>query len=186
MVANSTPEETAPALIAFGSNQGDRQRHLRQALAQMAALSDVPLECSSWWRSAPVAMATDAGEFINGVARIHTRLSPRALMLTLQAIEQQQGRPVDHGFNASRVLDLDIICYGQLQLEEPDLVLPHPRATGRVFVLKPLAELAPSLVLPGQSLTVSQLLDRLDDQAVSFLQAAPALPLQPLRVQHGQ
>jgi 2-amino-4-hydroxy-6-hydroxymethyldihydropteridine diphosphokinase len=164
------------ALVAFGSNLGDREITLRDALTAIGTLSEAPLRCSSWWGSAPVHMADDAGEFINGVVAMQTSLSAWQLLQALQAIEQKAGRPQAHGFNASRVLDLDIICYGGATIDTPELVLPHPRAHQRLFVLTPLAELCPGLVLPGQTDTIEMLISQASGEPVTLLRAAPVLP----------
>jgi 2-amino-4-hydroxy-6-hydroxymethyldihydropteridine diphosphokinase len=86
-------------------------------------------------------------------------LPPRWLLDLLQAFEISRGRPAVHETNAPRPLDLDIIYYGDLVLHEPDLIIPHPRAAARRFVLEPLSHLRPDLVLPGQTKTVRQLLE---------------------------
>jgi len=166
------------ALVAFGSNLGDREVTLSDALVALENLSEAPLRCSSWWGSTPILMADDAGEFINGVVEIQTSLSAWQLLIALQGIEQQAGRPMVHGFNASRVLDLDIICYGEAIIDSPDLVIPHPRAAQRLFVLIPLAELCPGLVMPGQLDSIDALINRVSGESLTLLRAAPVLPLQ--------
>jgi|AntAceMinimDraft_12_1070368.scaffolds.fasta_scaffold53338_2 2-amino-4-hydroxy-6-hydroxymethyldihydropteridine diphosphokinase len=167
-------------LVAFGSNLGNRELTLSDALTAIADLSEAPLRCSSWWSSAPALMADDAGEFINGVVEMQTSLSAWQLLLALQAIEWQAGRPKSHAFNASRVLDLDIICFGDAIIERPGLVIPHPRACQRLFVLVPLAELCPGLVMPGQPDSIETLINRASGEPVTRLQAAPILPPRPL------
>jgi 2-amino-4-hydroxy-6-hydroxymethyldihydropteridine diphosphokinase len=166
------------ALVAFGSNMGDREVTLSEALTALAILSEAPVRCSSWWGSAPVHMADDAGKFINGVVEMQTSLPAWQLLQALQAIEQQAGRPQFHGFNASRVLDLDIICYGEAIIEVPGLVIPHPRAVERLFVLVPLAELCPGLVLPGQAEPIEALIDAALGEPLVLLRAALTLPPQ--------
>lgn len=168
------------ALVAFGSNLGDRELTLSHSLAALESLSEAPLRCSSWWGSAPVFMADDAGEFINGVVEVQTSLSAKQLLLALQAIEQQAGRPKSHAVNASRVLDLDIICFGEAIIDTPELVIPHPRACQRLFVLVPLAELCPDLVMPGQLESIDTLISRASGDPITRLRAAPILPLRPL------
>jgi len=164
------------ALVALGSNLGAREATLTRALIALDDLSEAPLRCSSWWCSAPELMADDAGEFINGVVELQTTLSAWQLLQSLQTIEQQAGRPEAHGFNASRVLDLDIICFGEAVIDMPGLVIPHPRAWQRLFVLVPLAELCPGLILPGQPESVETLIDRATGEPVTLLLAAPVLP----------
>lgn len=172
--------DSQQVIVAFGANLGDREQVLADAMLAISALASGPLRSSSWWSSQPVGMADDAGEFINGAVAFATRLSPLALLTALQAIEQRFGRPVQHGVNESRVLDLDIITYGDAVISLPHLTVPHPRARERRFVLLPLAELQPTLILPGQAETVAMLIERAPDSAVTRLRAAPALPPQPL------
>jgi len=122
---------------------------------------------SSLYRSAPV----EAGgpDFINAVAAIDTTLTPGALLAALQAIELQHGRqrPYRH---APRTLDLDLLLHGQVAQADPVLTLPHPRLHQRAFVLQPLLELAPSLVVPGLGL-LSDHLAATADQRIERLQA---------------
>lgn len=94
----------------------------------------------------------DAPAFINAVVEFDTGLSAIDLLKALQDIEIAMGRPAHHGMNESRIIDLDIISYGNIRLVDEHLTLPHPRAHTRAFVMVPLAEIEPSLVLPGQTL----------------------------------
>lgn len=148
------------AHIAFGSNLGDRRENVKTALAELASVSEIPLEVSSLWETEPVAMDDGAGQFLNGVVRLGTSLEPSVLLARLQAIEEALGRPRDQGRNASRNIDLDIVCIDDLVMQSSELVLPHPRARDRRFVLAPLAEISPDLVLPGETETVEALLER--------------------------
>jgi 2-amino-4-hydroxy-6-hydroxymethyldihydropteridine diphosphokinase len=131
--------------VGLGANLGDARATLNQALRQIADLPATALTAqSSFYRSAPL----DAGgpDFINAVAQIDTALSPQALLLALQAIEQSHGR--ERPFrNAPRTLDLDILVADDLCIDEPGLQLPHPRLHERAFVLLPLLELAPQMSL---------------------------------------
>lgn len=135
------------AYIGLGANLGDTRQALEQALAELAALPDSRLVAiSGAYRSAPV----DAGgpDFLNAVASLETGLAPEALLDALLAIELAHGRerPYRH---APRTLDLDLLLHGQQQIASPRLSLPHPRLHQRAFVLLPLLELAPELVVPG-------------------------------------
>jgi 2-amino-4-hydroxy-6-hydroxymethyldihydropteridine diphosphokinase len=103
---------------------------------------------SSLYRSAPVGHV-DQPDFINAVAAIATTLSPRALLEALLEIEVRYGRVRDFP-NAPRTLDLDIILYGDAELDEPGLAIPHPRMHERAFVLIPLSEIAPDATIPGR------------------------------------
>ena len=137
----------AIAYIGLGANLGDLAGTLRAALAALAALPESHLAAvSGAWRSAPV----DAGgpDFLNAVARLETALAPLALLDALQAIELSHGRERPYR-NAPRTLDLDLLLHGDAVLQTPRLTLPHPRLHERAFVLRPLLELAPGLVLPG-------------------------------------
>lgn len=136
------------AWVGLGANLGDPLAALQQALRALAATPGVTLRAaSSPWRSAPV----DAGgpDFVNAVAALDTTLAPLTLLRVLQALEQAQGRERPYP-NAPRTLDLDLLLHGQQVLGTHELTLPHPRLHERAFVLEPLAEIAPGLVLPGR------------------------------------
>ena len=166
-------------LVAFGSNLGDREQQIMAALDKIAGISGRYCRCSSFWRSAPLDMAAGAGEFINGVVEFDTALTPLALLAALQGIEQAAGRPAVHGVNASRVLDLDILCFNAEVMHLPELQIPHPRMTERLFVLMPLEELVPGLVLPGQSAGLAELIRKAPGAPVSRLRAGPVLRPRP-------
>jgi 2-amino-4-hydroxy-6-hydroxymethyldihydropteridine diphosphokinase len=167
-------------LVAFGSNLGDREQHIMAGLQQLEAISGSYCRCSSWWGSAPSGMTADAGEFINGVVAFDTWLTPQGLLAALQGIEQHAGRPALHEVNASRVLDLDILCFNAEEIHLPELQIPHPRMTERLFVLMPLAELAPDLVLPGQVASLADLIRQAPGEPLSLLRAGPVLRPRPL------
>lgn len=138
----------APAFVALGSNLDDPERQVLDAFAELAHTPGITLlACSSLYRTAPIGYA-DQPDFINAVAKIRSALAPQDLLATLQAIEQKHGRRREFA-NAPRTLDLDLIAFGGLQQQYDDLVLPHPRAHRRAFVLLPLLEIAPDCVLPG-------------------------------------
>jgi len=157
---------TATVYIAFGSNLEDRRAHIEKALSALERLATGPMNVSSLWQSAPVDMDPDTSWFLNGVVAFETELAPRLLLSALQSIERAGGRPADHGRNQPRRIDLDIICMGDLIVDDADLQLPHPRAGERRFVLAPLAEIAPDLVFPGESKTVEKLLTLAPDMAI--------------------
>ena len=142
--------------VALGSNLGNRDANVKSAAAKLGEMAVGEVRLSSLYRTAPEEM-DDAPDFVNAVAGFDTTLSARALLHALQGIEVAMGRPARHGVNESRCIDLDIVAYGDCRIDEPDLVIPHPRAAQRAFVLVPLAEIAPDLRLPGQSATVSRL-----------------------------
>lgn len=145
-------------LVAFGSNLGNRERAIDSALIGLRRLSVGYFACSSWWSSEPAQMAADAGPFINGAVAFDTELAPLDLLQALQALERSAGRPQVHGVNESRVLDLDIIWYDDRTISLPSLVVPHPRALERLFVLMPVWELMPDLRLPGQTESLAALI----------------------------
>ncbi|WP_432723903.1 2-amino-4-hydroxy-6-hydroxymethyldihydropteridine diphosphokinase [Jeongeupia wiesaeckerbachi] len=136
------------AYIALGANLGDPARQLDAAVDALAALADSRLVAvSDYYRSAPVGYA-DQPDFHNAVALIETSLSAPAVLDALLAIEAAQGR--HRAFrNAPRTLDLDLLLYGDATLHLPHLNVPHPRMHERAFVLLPLLEIAPDVVIPG-------------------------------------
>ncbi len=162
----SSPERRHCAYIGIGANLGHPAQTVRDAIDQLGAHPAIEvLKRSSLYRSAP--HEASGPDFINAVVLIRTGLRPAALLAALQAVEHQFGRVRSYR-NAPRTLDLDLLIYAKLQLTTPSLTLPHPRMHERAFVLAPLAELAPSLVLEpyGQ---VDALLNRLADQPVERL-----------------
>ena len=129
--------------VGLGSNVGDRESHLREALIAMDRAGIAPVAVSSVWETEPVDGA-GPGWFLNMVARVATELSPEAMLKALQAIERAHGR--EPGIkNAPRQLDLDLLILGGLKRHSAELTLPHPRMWSRRFVLAPLAELDPEL-----------------------------------------
>ena len=151
------------AVIALGSNLGNALDHVRSALDRLEVLSASPLRVSSCWETEPVDCPAGSPWFVNAVAGLVPRPgeSPETLLDRLQALERALGRTEDHSRHAPRPLDLDLITFGTERRATARLVLPHPRAHQRRFVLAPLAEIAPALVLPGQTQTVAELLDQL-------------------------
>ena len=154
------------AFIGLGANLGDFQAVLQSAFEAIARLPKTRLLTrSSLYRSAPY----DAGgpDYLNAAAEIATLQSATALLMHLQAIERQHGRerPYHH---APRTLDLDLLLYGNERVSTVTLTLPHPRLHERAFVLMPLAEIAPHLVIPGVGAVVD-CLPRLAAQRVDRL-----------------
>lgn len=147
-------------VVAFGSNIGERERHVRDAAAAVASfLSHFRL--SPIVETAPVGAGTEGQPaYLNAVGVGESALPPRELLARLQAIEREAGRTRPYP-NAPRTLDLDLVLSGDVVLDSPDLQLPHPRFRERRFVLEPLAGLAPDLVDPVTGLTIRELLARL-------------------------
>jgi 2-amino-4-hydroxy-6-hydroxymethyldihydropteridine diphosphokinase len=137
-----------PVYVALGSNLRDPQAQVEAGIEELAMLRDTRLAAaSSLYRTAPVGFL-DQPDFINAVAKIETELTPRALLDELLAIEQRFSR-VRGQKNGPRTLDLDIILYGDDRYADDTLTIPHPRMHERAFVLVPLAEIAPDLIVPG-------------------------------------
>jgi 2-amino-4-hydroxy-6-hydroxymethyldihydropteridine diphosphokinase len=151
------------AVVALGSNLGDSRRMVLDAMDRLRDLSAAPLLTSSLWQTSPVDCPPGSPPFINAVVGLVPRLgeTPESLLRKLKALEVEFGRRPKKIQNEPRPLDLDLIVFGQETLSTKDLVLPHPRAHERRFVLQPLSEIAPKLVLPGQPASVDQLLRRL-------------------------
>ncbi|KIO48597.1 2-amino-4-hydroxy-6-hydroxymethyldihydropteridine diphosphokinase [Nitrosospira sp. NpAV] len=163
-MSSSVPQPVQQAFIALGSNLDDPASHVRQALNELTKLPACRLlKHSAFYRTAPVGWL-DQPDFINAVAQIETTLAPRALLKALLEIEHSHGRVREYP-NAPRTLDLDILMYGDLQCDEGDLILPHPRMHQRVFVLQPLLEIAPDCRVPGHG-AVGELLAACTEQRV--------------------
>ncbi|MHB8139815.1 MAG: 2-amino-4-hydroxy-6-hydroxymethyldihydropteridine diphosphokinase [Vulcanimicrobiaceae bacterium] len=131
------------AFIALGSNLGDRQAHLERAAAALCALGVVSAR-SAFYRSPPWGVL-DQPEFLNAVVLLQTACPPHALLDALLALEETLGRRPAQRWGP-RCIDLDLLLYDDLQIDEPALSLPHPRMWERAFVLVPLAEIEPSFI----------------------------------------
>ena len=155
------------AYIALGSNLGVSAETLDGALDQLDALPGTRvLQVSPWYRSAAIGGPADQPDYLNAVCEITTGLEPRPLLNALHQIEHHFGRERQVRWGP-RTLDLDIICYQNVTSEDPALTLPHPRAHERAFVIRPLADIAPELVLGNQPL--NHWLEHTRDQAISRL-----------------
>jgi 2-amino-4-hydroxy-6-hydroxymethyldihydropteridine diphosphokinase len=148
------------AIISLGSNLGDSRKIVLNAMARLQKFSDEPILKSSLWRTSPVDCPPGSPEFINAAVGLAPRKkeTPESLLKKLQKLEKEFGRVPKKILNEPRPLDLDLIIFGERLRGTRDLVLPHPRAHLRKFVLQPLYEIAPDLILPGQGRTVAQLL----------------------------
>jgi 2-amino-4-hydroxy-6-hydroxymethyldihydropteridine diphosphokinase len=135
--------------VGLGANLGDREQTIHAALERLGAEDGVEvLRVSSLRETDPVGYE-DQPRFLNGAAELETTLPPRALLELLLAVERELGRRRDGPRWGPRVIDLDLLLYGQEIVDEPGLRVPHPRLAERRFVLEPLAELDPELSVPG-------------------------------------
>jgi 2-amino-4-hydroxy-6-hydroxymethyldihydropteridine diphosphokinase len=151
--------------VALGSNLGDSRRIILDAMARLQKISDRPLLKSSLWQTTPVNCPPNSPLFVNAVVGFAPQKNetPESLLQILRTLETEFGRARGLVLNEPRILDLDLIAFGTETRNSPGLVLPHPRVHLRRFVLQPLSEIAPDLILPGQSKTVSQLLAGLSE-----------------------
>jgi 2-amino-4-hydroxy-6-hydroxymethyldihydropteridine diphosphokinase len=164
--------------IALGGNltslAGSPEATLAAAALRLQSIGRV-LSRSSLYSTEPVGFS-EQPRFLNAVVALETQLSPRALLSALLAIELEFGRDRSAGIaNGPRTLDLDILLYDDLILDEPDLQIPHPRLGERAFVLVPLAEIAPEAIEPHSKSTVAELLHRLGEE--SPCQSAAVIPV---------
>jgi len=139
------------AYVALGANLGDRQATILAALAELDAAEGVDVVAVSSLADTDPVGYLDQPRFLNGAAALETSLGPRALLDLLLAVERRHGRARE-GVPAQgpRTLDLDLVLYENAEIEEPGMTIPHPRLHERRFVLEPLAELDPSLEVPGK------------------------------------
>lgn len=159
-------------IVALGSNLGNARENVTRAIEQLSELSSKPLLKSSLWKSSPVDCPPGSPDFVNAVVILSARPgeTPESLLGKLQAIEREFGRQTKKVMNEPRPLDLDIIAFGTQRRATRELTLPHPRAHLRRFVLEPLSEIAPELVLPGQTQTVAELLTSVADESLKRIQ----------------
>lgn len=134
------------AYVALGSNLGDRAAHLDAAMAALRATAGIEVTAMSSVHETEPVGGPPQGPYLNAVVALRTALSARDLLERLLEIEAERGRLRGPVRNAPRSLDLDLLLYGNERIDEPDLVVPHPRMHERGFVLEPLAELAPEWV----------------------------------------
>lgn len=157
------------AFVGLGSNQGEPVAQVRTALSALDRVESTRVTGrSSLYRSAPVGYAAQP-DFVNAVAQLTTALDPRRLLRHLFALEQAQGR-IRRAPNGPRTLDLDLLLFDALRLDEADLIIPHPRMHQRSFVLVPLLEIAPDIEIPGRG-RASKLLDSAGRHGIERLAA---------------
>jgi len=138
------------AYVGLGSNLGDREATLRQAVAALGEVPGVRIVAVSAFRETDPVGFLDQPRFLNGAAAIETELSPQELLAALLEVERGLGRIRGGERYGPRTVDLDLLVYGDVTLAEPGLEIPHPRLHERRFALEPLAELAPGLEIPGK------------------------------------
>ena len=138
------------AYVGLGANVGERERTLRAAVDALASEDGIEVEAVSTLRETEPVGVGDQPPFLNGALALETSLAARELLQRLLAVEERFGRVRIPGEHGPRTIDLDLLLYGDETLDEPGIVLPHPRLHERRFVLEPLAELAPGLVVPGR------------------------------------
>jgi 2-amino-4-hydroxy-6-hydroxymethyldihydropteridine diphosphokinase len=149
------------AYVGLGSNLGDREATLRQALAALGEIPGIRIVAVSAFRETDPVGFLDQPRFLNGAAAVETELSPQELLAALLEVERGLGRIRGAERYGPRTVDLDLLVYGNAALAEPGLEIPHPRLHERRFALEPLAELAPGLEIPGKG-PVEALLARLN------------------------
>ena len=151
--------------VALGSNLGDRLENLRAARRQIIALGEVqpPILSSGIYETEPVDCEPGASNFLNAVVEFGYEGDLGQLLEQVVRIEESLGRRRDHQKNASRTIDIDLLYCGVRQIDNERLQLPHPRMHLRKFVLQPLADIHPDLVLPGRTRTVRELLAELKE-----------------------
>jgi 2-amino-4-hydroxy-6-hydroxymethyldihydropteridine diphosphokinase len=139
-----------PAYVGVGSNLGDREATIRRALELVDACPGLEVVRVSTLRETEPWGYADQPSFLNGAAVVNTSLPPAALLATLLEVERELGRTRDTERYGPRTIDLDLLLYGDREIDEPGLTVPHPRLHERSFALEPLQELDPLLVVPGR------------------------------------
>jgi 2-amino-4-hydroxy-6-hydroxymethyldihydropteridine diphosphokinase len=150
------------AYLGLGSNVGDREAHLRAAIAMLAARGVQVEAVSSLYETEPVGEVLDQPDFLNAAVRIRTDLEPEELLNVCKRVEAERGRSFDAPRHSPRPLDVDLLLLGDLELSTDRLTLPHREVTTRRFVLVPLLELDPELTLPDGT-RLAQALDALGE-----------------------
>ncbi|MEO5803691.1 MAG: 2-amino-4-hydroxy-6-hydroxymethyldihydropteridine diphosphokinase [Verrucomicrobiota bacterium] len=151
------------AMVALGSNLGNSCEIIFQAMERLQKFSHEPLLRSSLWQTTPVDCPPDSPAFVNAIVALapFPNETPESFLEKLQQLEKEFGRQPKKILNEARPLDLDLIAFGTEIRASEKLTLPHPRAHERRFVLQPLSEIAPDLILPGQNKSVGKLLEHL-------------------------
>lgn len=156
------------AWLGLGSNQQRPAAQLREALDRLGAVDGIEILAVSSFYQTPPWGDEDQDDFVNAVAQIETRLRPVALLHELQRVEKLMGRERNARRWGPRLIDIDMLLYGEQKIQLDGLEVPHPRMHERAFVLIPLAEIDPDLEIPGHG-TVKMCLDHLDDDGIRQL-----------------
>jgi 2-amino-4-hydroxy-6-hydroxymethyldihydropteridine diphosphokinase len=159
--------------VAFGSNLGDRLRQLQQAKAYLLSLSREGWHAASpVYETEPLGCPPNSPKFLNAVLEIEFGGAPKTLLKKIQAYEVAHGRDRDLPKNAARTIDIDMLYFGEKEILEKDLVVPHPRMAERRFVLLPLSTIRPEMIVKGTAKTVQMLLRELPTREgeVKFVQ----------------
>ena len=168
-----TPATIMRTAVALGSNLGDRLENLRTARNAILGLSNVkpPILTSAIYETEPVNCEPGADKFLNAVVEFEYEDDPTSLLEAFVRIEEALGRKRDHRKNVSRTIDIDLLYCADRKIHDERLQLPHPRMHLRKFVLQPLADIRPDLILPGQTQTVRRFLEELKEsgQVVRFV-----------------
>ena len=155
-------------LVALGSNQGNSNEIILQGLAALEQLTNETVKHSSLWNTKPMDCPPGSPDFVNAAASfdVSREIQPEDFLQQLLTIENQLGRRRSGVVNEPRTIDLDLICYGAIELQHPTLTLPHPRAHLREFVLAPLNEIEPDFLFPGLNKTTNELLSSLPSSEI--------------------
>ena len=153
--------------IALGSNLHSRREYLHSAREKILQIrrSNAPFLFSALYETEPIGCESGAQKFLNAVTEVEYDEQPKELLRELRTIEESLGRNRDHTRNASRTVDLDLLYFGDHEIDRAELQLPHPRMHLRRFVLAPLADIRADLILPGQTKPVRALLSELADNS---------------------
>jgi 2-amino-4-hydroxy-6-hydroxymethyldihydropteridine diphosphokinase len=147
--------------IALGGNLGNSEAVFRFAISELSKNGVKNIKISALFQSKPENCPPNSPDFTNAALVGEWQGTPEELLTLCQKVEIAAGRPEKHDFNAPRILDLDIILFANEIINTPTLQIPHPRAASRLFVLKPLSQIAPNWILPGDPKTIKQILQHL-------------------------